>query len=370
MPTIIQPDASAGKDNFLIYDAGYAPHITNNFGANTSWYIGDSSNSSSQYCLTLIQFPLTAIPSGATIDTGQLQAYNGYNFQSRASSTTDACYTHRMLKNWGEGVHINATATSGESCYQYYARPNNWDVVGAQGAGDCTSSGVTTINLPRASAAQGWITWPGWATIVTGWLNASYSNYGVSIRSHTKMGLGTTQDCMVFDSDNSPTASVRPKLTVTYHFHVAASATSAAVASTTKQAAKILAEAASAVASIVYGMLYSRAFSVASAAVTTVSRGIGKVLSAASNILFQPGAPPLVISVSAHRSTSASITPSLLKAVAHEVVVSAVAVASVVRSTALNVLSATSSAVVGISRGVSKVLSVVASIVFYERGGD
>lgn len=147
MPTVIIGN-NTGDDYSGTEDAMIRRNSSvNNFGGSTEFNIQKYNDS--QHCNLLIRFTgLSNIPSGITISSALLYLYRNYGNMV----TNNIITSRRLLRNWGEGTHDWAAATSGEASWDCYAYPNNWTSAGALSSGnDISSLSGASITLTSGS---------------------------------------------------------------------------------------------------------------------------------------------------------------------------------------------------------------------------
>lgn len=100
----------------------------------------------------LTRFDLGEIPPGATIQSCQLHL-----FLSEASNLGSRQYgifrIEQHANDWGEGNHLFSTSTPGESSWLWFARSQEWDLLGGDIADQPTAATET------GSVNQIWNTW-------------------------------------------------------------------------------------------------------------------------------------------------------------------------------------------------------------------
>jgi len=188
-PLVLQPDATAGKDTTIRDDAP-----TNNLGSaiTVQLYYPDVS------VRFLMQFDLTGIPSSATVTDATLELNNYY--RSAAAQHTMTLY--RVLRDWDEGAQNNA---EGDCCWNNAKTGVAWATAGcgntisdresdALASHAWTTTGVISVSLSPSKVQE--------------WIAGSLPNYGF-------LAVITSGGRYFYSSDH-PTASYRPKLTVTY----------------------------------------------------------------------------------------------------------------------------------------------------------
>lgn len=120
-----------------------------NYGASANMLIGER-HDIPEIGRALIQFDLSAIPPGATINSATLHLYNFYWY-----GVTNSCFAYRVTASWDE-----LTAT--------------WNNQPAY----TTTGGVYT----NVSTAGAWYTW-NLLAIVQDWIENGQPNYGILMKS-------------------------------------------------------------------------------------------------------------------------------------------------------------------------------------------
>lgn len=191
---VLQPDATAGKDNYI-----FTTSPNNNRGANIYWSCYGGPAKYHQ----LIQYDLSSIPAGAVIDS----AYEIVSYSS-ARTGTYVMLTSRLLREWNEGTSDNSLALVGESCWNYYYyNTGAWTTAGATGIGtDIASPTDSMVITATLDSLKIYVT-----STVQAILSAGV-NYGWL---HWSQYTGTQVYWRGYSSDHT-TASARPKLKVYY----------------------------------------------------------------------------------------------------------------------------------------------------------
>jgi hypothetical protein len=133
---------------------------------------------------TYIEFDLSSIPAGATIESATLSLY--YYSWFGPSDQSETISLHKVTSSWDENTITWALQPSYEA-------------------------GATTSTVVGNSGAYGWYSWS-ITSLVSGWMGGSVANYGIALKDVTE----TTNTAKVFYSSDYAPASLRPKLTVTY----------------------------------------------------------------------------------------------------------------------------------------------------------
>jgi hypothetical protein len=169
---VIQPDATAGKDTWL-----YEGNPATNYGTYESFSVGRGLSASAN-SRSLIQFPLTAIPTGEGVGTATVSLYT--------SSVLEA-------NNHNIGVHeINAA---------WVETSVTWNAPATYEA-----SALVTTAVGADSAWYDWVI----SALCKEWHKGSKTNNGVAL-----VGDETVNNTnKVFPSSDHATANLRPKLTI------------------------------------------------------------------------------------------------------------------------------------------------------------
>ena len=180
-PTIVlQPDATEGLDARMI-----APAANNNYGSEiylSTYYSGSNKQNS------VVQFDLSLIPAGSTINSAELYLTNyGYGYETyphrvRAANTT--VEWDEMQVTWNDRLTGVAWTNPG----------GDYGTTYADEGGD--TYGDTSLET---------------ASLVQLWVDGALSNYGYHLRDDENGHSGG----LYYSSDYS-TASLRPKLTIDY----------------------------------------------------------------------------------------------------------------------------------------------------------
>lgn len=184
---VLQPDPALGKDTWIT-----SGQPGKNAGAHPALPIDDTNERA------LLQFDLSAIPASAHIDSATISLY------AKLVSGSAEVGAYRVTAPWIEG-----SCGSGGSCI-------------ADGATWLTSDGLTAWATPGGEymgssesvtvvdASESWFTWDVTAAAAQ-WHSGATPNYGLLL----KVASGTGFDASMQSSD-SPDASARPKLTISY----------------------------------------------------------------------------------------------------------------------------------------------------------
>jgi len=206
-PTLVlQPDASAGEDNFL-----QSANPTFNYGASTALYIGEFSGEV-KTTRALIRFDLSSLPAGAVISSATLSLFCVADYATDAATFS----VYRQKRQWGEGAKLGADATAGESSWNCYAYPTTWQTAGGFGANDCEQAAIGSRAFSAAETLDEFKEWSLTASTKTDldWgLENAVAATGWLIKSETE-----SDDAYKFNPSDVATAGERPKLTIEYTY--------------------------------------------------------------------------------------------------------------------------------------------------------
>ena len=195
----VSPDAgyTGCADNVLFSGS----NALKNYGISTNMTIGHYTDFGEWIGRGVVRFDISGLPGGVTLTSATLSLYADSLYG--ASINVGA---YKILKEWGEGVHNYAAATSGESCWSYA----EYDTVAWTGcANDDTDAESTAQDSVAISASAQFYDWDILAA-VNEWYGGA-SNYGVVILSTDAPSTYVVLDTL----DNATTAN-RPKLTIVY----------------------------------------------------------------------------------------------------------------------------------------------------------
>jgi ribosomal protein L35AE/L33A len=174
---------SGTRDTRLVFDTPGT-----NYGSDETLFVDGSPDQSS-----LLYWDLASIPSGSIIESADITV--------NVTNTSGADYEiYALLRPWVEG----------EATWNAYASGQNWQVGGADGSGDrgstvlgaiigsTTGSNTFSLNLAGVAVIQSWVDNP---SSNRGFIVQDYINHNNDVR---------------FSSREVPTATERPRLTVTF----------------------------------------------------------------------------------------------------------------------------------------------------------
>lgn len=150
----------------------------------------------------IIQFNLSAIPSGATVTNANLRLVA----TAAQNNTAFNLSLHRITNNWDEGTQNNANGISNWT-QRLITGPVLWTTAG--GDFNATAEGTTSVST------TGTYNWTGGTinTMIQNWVNGTNTNYGMLLKFATE---GTGNEAKTFSSNNNGTATNRPLLTFDY----------------------------------------------------------------------------------------------------------------------------------------------------------
>lgn len=192
-PTLsLQPDATAGIDNFIELD-----FATSNFGTSVNLYIGETNNAVGRTMRTLIKFDVSSIPANAIITSAIQSLYVNSDFSSNARTAR----WYRLKRAWVED----------QSTWNIYSTGNNWDTAGGFGANDCEQTDIGSLAFSASETLSVFKDWSLTPSAVQGWISGAFANNGTLGMMDTELNDGYQ-----FASSDSATAAQRPKLVVVY----------------------------------------------------------------------------------------------------------------------------------------------------------
>lgn len=193
----LQPDSTTGKDNIIV--SGTA---TTNYGDSPAIDFGEDNTASNFIARSLIQFDLSSIPAGSTINTATLTLTLSSAGTFRSSNNRTA-RIYRMLRSWVEL----------ESTWNIAATSVNWGTAGADNTTsdrEATDIGSATFNTSDSANTEKSFTLTASEIqeMITG---GGFTNNGFMVKVDTE-----TNDRYFVHSCEASTASYRPKLVIDY----------------------------------------------------------------------------------------------------------------------------------------------------------
>ncbi|MWC29647.1 DNRLRE domain-containing protein [Paenibacillus sp. MMS18-CY102] len=166
---------------------------TVNYGTATALMVdGDEPSGSTSDVSALLKWDVSSIPSGSTVTDAKITI----NVTDKSSSTYSF---YEMKRSW---VELQAN-------WNQYAAGSSWQTAGAKGTLDLGSTSLGAITATATGSYTVTLNAAG-IGIVQGWIANSANNKGVIISN------SSNTDGLDFSSSEAPTASQRPKLTITY----------------------------------------------------------------------------------------------------------------------------------------------------------
>jgi Tfp pilus assembly protein PilX len=169
-------------------------NVDDNYGVDT-FLATDSETGGGKPMRTLIRFDLSAIPSGAVVESATLELY----LFSSSGSQTDVVEAFPLTQEWVEGTG----GTNAGASWDLYDGVTPWVTPG----GDRLPDAVAAFT----AGAVGWKTMD-LATVAQAWLDGTLPNYGLVLASPTSGG----NDEKHYYSREYADPSLRPRLTVVY----------------------------------------------------------------------------------------------------------------------------------------------------------
>ena len=204
----IQVTLDASKDNTL-YEST-AGDVSN--GAGDAFFTGRTNQPvGSSIRRGLLAFNVAgSIPAGATVLSATLTLH-----LSRTSSAAQIVSLHRAIVDWGEGTSVAAgdggsgtTATTNDATWLHkFFNTAFW----ASPGGDFSAT-ISASQSVADTASYMWGSTVGMVSDVQNWLNTPSTNFGWVLIGNESAAPTSKR----FDTRETASASLRPKLTVTY----------------------------------------------------------------------------------------------------------------------------------------------------------
>lgn len=181
---------------------------TTNYGSNALLAIGDSTGAASAAYESMLKFDLSSIPATAVVTAVslQLREYLAYDTASVGEWNAEVW---RVLKDW----------VGSEATWNIRQTGSSWATAGARALGkDAGDEPVDSIVLDGV-AANDWVEWTGLGlvSLVQGWVDGTYDNYGVIITALDAESQGTTPlAANIFRSADYSISAYHPRLVVWY----------------------------------------------------------------------------------------------------------------------------------------------------------
>jgi hypothetical protein len=197
--SVIQPGPADGKATFVMFQSG-KPGDCANWGRYARLHVGANVLSVRR---GLVQFDLSAVPTGARIASATLSLYHPDTL--RGSGVVEV---HRVTTAWPEGTGVNTCTGDGAT----------WTSPWAAAGGDFDPSVVSSLAKSAGDAP----TWDSWdvTSVVRGWVSHAQPNDGLLLKlaDERSSPCTTVTNCnyWAYATDDWPDATLRPKLTITY----------------------------------------------------------------------------------------------------------------------------------------------------------
>jgi hypothetical protein len=205
-PTLtLQPAAADGVDTLL---NSTATTVTYNYGISPNGFIRIYTIPGSNVGLDLVQFDISSLPAGATLNSATLTETT----VAVSDNTAVNIAVYRALTQWYEGAKNGAAPDPGTDGSTWNLRNANGAVAWAGGAGGgagldyavaATATATVTVNLSES-------TWNVLAD-VSAWYAGTATNYGWWVRA-----VDGADKWKAFGFSDHATAAYRPKLVVDY----------------------------------------------------------------------------------------------------------------------------------------------------------
>jgi len=182
-----QPNG-AGKDTFI---SSTVPKENN--GANDILRVKSTAGNNS----VLLQFDLSNIPSNAIITTATVTLYR----EAGADNGAENISVYSLTRAWDEGAGVGQQSGDGAT-WSNATNTTLWTTAG----GDYASTEIARVSV----TTDGYYTWT-ITSLVQGWVNGTWSNYGMIFASSVD---GDDQN--TFTSGDDTVAAQRPQFNVSY----------------------------------------------------------------------------------------------------------------------------------------------------------
>lgn len=186
--------------------------LTNNGTTNTNWgaaadlQVGEY-NGGTETDRMILQFDLSSIPAGATINSATLSLYltNDYSDNAR---------TFRVYRNkrpWDEGTRVGSGSADGVT-WDVYSTGNSWQTAGGSGSNDRESSDIGSRAMSASESTGAYKDFSLTASAVREMIpGGTFANNGFIIQADTE-----NNDMYDFASREDATSGHRPKLVIDY----------------------------------------------------------------------------------------------------------------------------------------------------------
>jgi len=183
-------DASA--DTFIRQESA-----TTNFSTSDKLYIGEY-NGGAELDRALLQFDLSAIPAGATINSASLSLYAIEDWSSNARTVR----VYRVKRAW----------VGSEATWNVYSTGNSWQTAGGFGANDAEQTDIGSLALGAAETLNEYKVWSLTASAVEEMISGgTWTDHGFLVKVDTE-----SDDLYGYASTEDSDSSHRPKLELDY----------------------------------------------------------------------------------------------------------------------------------------------------------
>ncbi|MGE3109290.1 MAG: DNRLRE domain-containing protein [Phycisphaerales bacterium] len=197
----------ASKDNTIFMTAPLASN-----GAGQGIFCGRTAPRTNITHRGLIQFDLSSIPAGSTINSASLtlQILMAAPFGGGAE-----CTLHRVTAAWGEGASVGfggsgAEPAAGDATWEHTFFPDEfWSAPG----GDYEPGAVASVLTPAAFGPVTWGPTPGLTAVVQAWLDSPGSNFGLLLHGNEAVN-DTARQFASREYEFDP--ALRPTLTIDF----------------------------------------------------------------------------------------------------------------------------------------------------------
>ena len=200
---ILQPDSASGQASYILRHSAAAACLNDwNYGSSTNLRVGTSISGYTHR--PVLRFDLRDIPARSTV----VSATMTLSYSATANPAT-AVNVHRLLQPWEEGTNTGQCGVGGVS-WNEIERGVKWKTGGA------AYDAVVDYQLPaKARTTAGADQYPV-TNLVKKWVDGA-PNHGLLLKIPTDVPPSTTANPWFdYSSDDSATASARPKLQVEY----------------------------------------------------------------------------------------------------------------------------------------------------------
>ena len=194
--TILQPYPAMARDTYI----GSSRPAWNR-GAETSLQAGDLPGADRGTMRSLLDFDLSCIPAGATINSATMSLYQMGQGDS-SSPTLDA---HYLTGDWSEGTGSGSVTGDGAT-WNTYDGSSNW----ASPGGDFNTVASASAVAPGATGV--WVDWD-LATLTQDWADGTIDNFGVLIKQDLENPAGSDAK-EFYSSEYVADRTLRPRLTI------------------------------------------------------------------------------------------------------------------------------------------------------------